>query len=468
MSQLASKNQTRQSQNGRITSLPPLGQGGQARQQKHGISRSRRFWGRFWAAFIRIGVLVPIIMAAITGIIYVAYQAFKPHQNFVQISHWWVIAAPIIAWVVLAAVCNTVATAEKINPLSYDALKNELAHYKTYCDTVGIKDGPGREAAQCYDTIQNYLRTTDSLSWALSTGYITAWKMTHHLKEAFMEFGPKEAVIREALGDKLCIKGSTIQSSEALLNTLAQAVKVLDPSSALYFDESNPSLLAGVNTLPTANDSASLSTNNQAGTAVPVATPEQARSMLREVRVILDRFISDRWEGLVHTRNLLLATIAITGIVIYLLLIIAIVTNVPGSLVTGGIIFYIVGTISGLFGWLYKASKVDTAKVDTTLSDHDLLNDHGLSFARLVATPLLSGLGGLGGVIITAVLYNILLPKLSDTSFKTIFTLTPSLLVTAALFGLAPSLIIGTLLKQSKQYVDDLDSVKPSNQGGTY
>ncbi len=163
------------------------------------------------------------------------------------------------------------------------------------------------------------------------------------------------------------------------------------------------------------------------------------------------------------TGNLLLATIAIAGVVLYLLVALAAVTSAPPSSLVAGMVFYTVGASSGLFGWLYRGSRTD-ATVD----------DYGLMPARLIATPLLSGLGGIGGVIITAVLYSALLrpsgggqtnPENGTASLGSIFTLSPPLILASTLFGLFPSLIIGTLLQQSHLYVEDLKAVQPSDNG---
>jgi hypothetical protein len=233
----------------------------------------------------------------------------------------------------------------------------------------------------------------------------------------------------------------------------------------------------------------------------------------------------------VHARNILLVTIFITGIFTYLLLGIAIVNKASVSSVVAAAAFYVVGEVAGLFSWLYRGSQIDT-----------IIDDYGLSMARLIATPLLSGLAGVIGVLITVMLYSSLLgipqtpasgssistpaaqasqtastpqpvstltpsasqttlkpaasatsssilstlnptptpvpnpqqtpllcatlgPTAHCTTFSDVFYLDPRLLIAAILFGLAPSLVIGTLLQRAQQYVTDLNSVKPAVQG---
>lgn len=434
-------------------------------QQTSEPLRRPGFWNRCWASFIRMGVLMPTIAAALTGILYIVIP--QP----VQISLLWAVGITVVIWLMLALPCSSLITAEKVNPRSFGLLQSEMVLYEPYCNHPETANGSGSEVTEAFQYIKRNLCNADSLSWVLETGYITSWETMHHAKEAFMEIGPETVVIGEALGDRLCIKGSAIENSDILLRNLTQAIRVLAPSAASYFEESPSSFpvsnLAARTPPGATNDpphsvhdsSKSTSTSNSPLLIVddPAHLRAQARSILRQVRAALNRFIDDRWEGLVHTRNLLLATIAITGIAIYLLLVLAIVARAPVSSIIAGMVFYIVGAIAGLFGWLYRGSRIDTT-----------VDDYGLSLARLIATPLLSGLAGLGGVVITLVLYtSLLVPKASSlpASPGSIFSLNPVLLVASALFGLFPSLVIGTLLQQSQHYVEDLTTVKPSNQG---
>jgi hypothetical protein len=123
-------------------------------------------------------------------------------------------------------------------------------------------------------------------------------------------------------------------------------------------------------------------------------------------------------------------------------------------------VFYIVGAIAGMFGRFYKEAQTSSA-----------LDDYGLSFVRLIATPLLSGLAGVGGVFVTALLYNTLLggqmAAQLPVTLQSIFRFEePRYLLAAAIFGLAPNLIIRSLEKSSEKYMSGLQSSKDSEQDG--
>lgn len=457
------------------------------------------FWSRFWASLLRVGVLMPTVAAVLTGVLYIVTR-----QNL-QASLLWAAVAAFLAWIGLSLPCTTLISIETVNPRSFGLLKSEMALYEPYCNNHWqVEDRPGSEASNSFNHLQEFMRTANGLSWMLETGYITSWEALNRVKEAFMEMNPDAVVIGEAFTDWLCIRGSKIPNSEFLLRDSAQAVCTLAPSASVFFKESllpvNNSLgtsPAGASPVPAATGSSVPTEIQEAspspslagtspvpattGSSVPSVTQEsstlpspaddpvpllsmgdpstqqqardQAKSILRQIRITLNRYVYNRWEGIIHTRNLLLGTIAIAGVVIYLLLTLAVVTKASIPSLVAGMVFYAVGAISGLFGWLYRGSLIDTT-----------VDDYGLVTARLVATPLLSGLAGIGGVIITAVLYSPIKPDFAK-SLENMFSLHPELIIAAALFGLFPSLIIGTLLKQSRLYVEDLKAVQPSYDG---
>jgi hypothetical protein len=89
-------------------------------------------------------------------------------------------------------------------------------------------------------------------------------------------------------------------------------------------------------------------------------------------------------------------------------------------------------------------------------------DDFGLGLVRLVHTPLVSGLAGVAGVILTAYLIGLndpsTVPKLAD-----IFNVSesPLGLVTAAVFGFTPSLVGSALQKGADEAKKQLKSSAP-------
>jgi hypothetical protein len=162
---------------------------------------------------------------------------------------------------------------------------------------------------------------------------------------------------------------------------------------------------------------------------------------------------------------------SITGLVTHILLCVAIIMGKPNtSILLGATAFYMVGAVTGLFGRFYNESNKNSGGID----------DYGLSQARLIATPLLSGLAGVGGVLITIILYTtLLMPAVNNSTAATshsrmvasdqtvqitledIFRADePSYLLTAAVFGLAPNLIISGLQQRTQKYTSDLQKSK--------
>jgi hypothetical protein len=85
---------------------------------------------------------------------------------------------------------------------------------------------------------------------------------------------------------------------------------------------------------------------------------------------------------------------------------------------------------------------------------------NGLFLSRILATPLLSGLAALGGVLVAATLPSLSGQKAPELS--TIFngTVTIEYFFAAAIFGYAPNLIIGSLQQRAQKFSTDLQNSK--------
>jgi hypothetical protein len=182
-------------------------------------------------------------------------------------------------------------------------------------------------------------------------------------------------------------------------------------------------------------------------------------------------FRDKRWEGLVRQRSRLLKAMTVTGIVTHVLLCVTIlissapVVNQQFTTAQSGIVaatvFYMVGAIAGLFARFYSESRSGSS-----------VDDFGLSSIRLVAIPLLSGLAGVGGVLFTEVLAALGGLALIGSSpekhivLSNLFSLDSRLLLTAAIFGLTPNLLIQGLQERAKKYADELQSSKAAETGG--
>jgi hypothetical protein len=257
-----------------------------------------------------------------------------------------------------------------------------------------------------------------------------------------VELEPPSAVLRGGEADLLKIQGSAIGGSTQpnLLERLQQALQVIEAAAT----------------------SAALPQAQPSSASNPLPTPSNevdARATLREMRHTVNDFRDDRWDGLVRARNHLLAALAVTGVFTFLLLALALSGHGPASgagaaaalqdpiFAAAG--FYLVGAVVGLFKRLSDESD-SAADVE----------DYGLGTARLLLTPVLSGLAAVGGAFIVG-----MVPALVNGQFasnppnlSSIFVLgqNPYGLVFAAIFGLSPSLLISAIGKAADQYKLDI------------
>jgi hypothetical protein len=126
------------------------------------------------------------------------------------------------------------------------------------------------------------------------------------------------------------------------------------------------------------------------------------------------------------------------------------VLNVGASHVVAATIFFLVGAIVGLFNRLHLETQTNTA-----------VNDYGLSMARVIATPVLSGLAGVGSALVITLLTGAMQNNLPDTLMP-IYIINPWHIILAAIFGLAPNLLIGMLQQKAESYKSDIQSSKAS------
>lgn len=134
---------------------------------------------------------------------------------------------------------------------------------------------------------------------------------------------------------------------------------------------------------------------------------------------------------------------ALTGLFVYFLCeftILIFPSDLP--LIEAIAILFLVGALAGLFSRLYNQSKTDVS-----------IDDYQLTFARLMATPLYSGLAALGGVFIVQKI-----GLLGNSTAN--FDLTTSNILIAATFGLTPILFMNAIQREAEQYKKDLKSTE--------
>lgn len=170
---------------------------------------------------------------------------------------------------------------------------------------------------------------------------------------------------------------------------------------------------------------------------------QKARADIRKVKSALHKFTNERWDGLVRARNQLMVTAFLTTFFTYILVIIAILANVPRMNTIDAMVFYFLGAIVGLFGRLFDERNADT-----------VMDDYGLSMARIIVTPLISGLAALVGVLFVT----------TSSTIDTIYNITLQNLVFAAVLGFAPNILISALQSKSEEIKGQIKSASPADQ----
>lgn len=207
----------------------------------------------------------------------------------------------------------------------------------------------------------------------------------------------------------------------------------------------------------------SLTVKDAADTELYSGSAVLARSILRKVRQAINEFRDDRWNALVVARDHLTKAMIYTGSTSYVLFAIAIFVGAPRNSIIAAAAFFLVGAVTGLINRLNDEATADTA-----------VEDYGLSNARLVCTPLISGLAGIAGVVLVALLptaTQMLSPGTSHGADKLmpwlsqIFDLHSNSagIVVAAVFGLTPGLLFSKLREQSENYKNELKKSEASD-----
>ena len=343
----------------------------------------------------------------------------------------------LLLWALLASVCRRFTAVQRANEKSYYGLLNHLSTLNYYIDT--LPDDNTKEVLQYRDAIYLALKRR-STSWVVGNGYIELWDLMDSAEEALIAVAPPGKVIADAVYDEMRLNDSKIVNSEEWANKLRSAVKGLDPAAVSYLKPAvgTQSPIAGAETQQQAP------ATDQVGKA---ATQQQtgARAVLRIVRETINDFNTKSWEALISARNQLFSTMTLVGLTMFVFVALAILFHVKPLHVEVATFFAFIGGLAGLIGRLSIEAQIDKT-----------VDDYRLSTARLLVTPLLSGLAAILGVLVVA----------KTTDLNAIYTFNASLvpnLIIAATFGLTPNLLINQLQKKSEGYKENLQSTQPTS-----
>jgi hypothetical protein len=248
------------------------------------------------------------------------------------------------------------------------------------------------------------------LHW-LSTGYVSLWDRINKVNEAIIDVLPCETVIESVNYEELRLNNSEVPESKGLLTLLEKASTTLSSDPNCFIKQSSEQ--------------------------------NKARADIRKVKAALHKFTNERWDGLVRARNQLMVTAFLTAFFTYILVLIAILAKVPAMNTLDAMVFYFLGAIVGLFGRLFDERNADT-----------VMDDYGLSTARIIVTPLISGLAALVGVLFVT----------TSSTIDTIYKISLQNLVFASVLGFAPNVLISILRSKSEVIKGQIKSASPSDQ----
>jgi len=380
---------------------------------------------RYFGALVLLAAIIPLpfLAALITIIVYLSPSSFQWLGASAMVIIFGLIIT-LVLWLLLAIPCRSFATAKGGKPSDFASLQRTAGVLEKQLEVVicerATQDTEYKAAiADIESNRKNYydMLNCNGLPWVSYTGYVSMWDRINKVDEAMIGVLPCQTVIESANYDELSLTDSGVPGSNDLLTLLEEAIATLS---------SDPTSPSAVN-------------NGQ----VSQQSEQKARANIRKVKSALHKFTNERWDGLVRARNQLMVTAFLTTFFTYILVIIAILANVPRMNTIDAMVFYFLGAIVGLFGRLFDERNADT-----------VMDDYGLSTTRIIVTPLISGLAALVGVLFVT----------TSSTVDTIYNITLQNLVFAAVLGFAPNILISSLQSKSEEIKGQIKSASPADQ----
>jgi hypothetical protein len=396
------------------------------------------------AGFLMSALIVPGIASLVTTISFVLLDKLAP-PAWRGLTGELAVSAGILAalfgWLLLALLCRRFTFADRAYPHGYSELRERAKHLKARLDQLrplysssseadlqhDLSTSPPSPLVQSRDLLSEQIAFSDAeahyafvaselglepadarpsagMQWVSLTGYVTAINYLHSAEEALLLIEPNDEVVRSAFFDELRLGDSTIPNRDNLLAKLRDARKLLAKST--LFDDTSAQPGSGILQSPRSEQ-------------LDPQEELEARAVLRMVRQSLNQFRDNRRGGLVRARNRLVKTGIMTGVAAYLLLAIAVIAGTGVDALIAAAAFYLVGAMIGLFNRLRLETQSEEA-----------IEDYGLTSARLLCTPLFSGVAGITGVVLVAMLpivFNtiVVVPQPSSSTQATVVS-TPS------------------------------------------
>jgi hypothetical protein len=335
------------------------------------VVRLRAFARAYVAALVVTSLMLPGIAGTITMILFLiggrgesAGASDYDWLNSTGTRSW--IFGTLIAigtWMALAVLFRRYAYVDRANPSEYEKLLLGYASLRARLDAEGAgAAGPAVAVAGVHlDKAGHALGVLEPAEgpawrWAAAVGYVGLHERLHRAEEALLALDDAAEIRAEIDFDISRLNGSRIADSRDLVKRLEAMADALKSGG-------------------------------------DAALGADVRAGLRRIRQSVNEFRDSRRAGLVRARNNLFGTVVFTAMNAYVLLGVAMIMGAGRPQILAATVFYLVGACVGLFRQLAAAGAADTHSEE----------DYGLATARLIHTPLFSGLAGVGGVVLTLI-----------------------------------------------------------------
>lgn len=354
-------------------------------------------------------------------------------------------ALATLIWLGTGWLCRRFGDASTADDSAYKALVN-----RTLAAAARTESGTDTQAETALKLAGEALGLTSShrpatgLQWASGAGYLATGRLVHDAEEALIEKLSNEQAACEALNAQLCLQGSRIPGAAQRIAHLDAAIRALGGGALIAAQT------------PVQQDSPPCPPPE------PI-TPELAKVLIRNTRQTINEYRDGLRNELVSVRTALFGSVVATGTMAYLLLGIALLAGIPSTdpgdraPVIAAVVFYVVGSVIGLFKRLHAGGRSGGRSDD----------DSYITTIRLIETPLFAGLAAVGGVIVASLAAVGTVDGGNLSSLDEIFKVSTASIVTAAVFALTPNLLVNILADRAKKSREDLASSQPSQGGDT-
>lgn len=356
-----------------------------------------------------------------------AWLAVTAALVFWRVSEFyvWLAIGSIVGTVVvflgaLLAYRSTVsANPRRWTPLRYriESLESEIRS----ASSPNSSESEATERAGSHLTQVKTLLGEKGPQWVSGEGYVDLSRGVHSLEEDVLDWASSRALFEVAQTDGFRLSDSDIP-------------------------ESNRTKLIEQLTQPRQD----LETNAKDETKADKQPTPWITASVKDVHHALNEYRDSIREGIVRLVINTLDAAAVSGVLVYVLLVDVKVYQTAQP-VAAGVAFFLIGALVGLLSALQALSQSGSAA-----------DDFGLSSVRLLTIPILSGLTGLAGTL----LYSLLAPTgVEKLGLGQIFDVVnhPFGIVLAAVSGLAPSLVLRGLNSLAQRYSDGLTSTQSAS-----